>query len=96
MMIPHLLFSVSWALLLDPSNGMMNIVLKNALFLEAAPFNIYSLPGMILVEGRWWACDDGLWGKLSALGIIMILITTALVILATLLGAIFKAVEGGG
>src|SRR6188768_2530460 len=24
MMIPHLLFSVSWALLLNPSNGMMN------------------------------------------------------------------------
>ncbi len=51
MMIPHLLFSVSWALLLNPSNGMMNIVLKNALFLESAPFNIYSLWGMILVEG---------------------------------------------
>ena len=51
MMIPHLLFSVSWALLLNPSNGMMNIVLKNAFFLESAPFNIYSLWGMILVEG---------------------------------------------
>ncbi len=25
MMIPHLLFSVSWALLLNPSNGMMNL-----------------------------------------------------------------------
>ncbi len=51
MMIPHLLFSVSWALLLNPSNGMMNIVLKNAFSLESAPFNIYSLQGMILVEG---------------------------------------------
>ena len=50
MMIPHLLFSVSWALLLNPSNGMMNIVLKNAFSLESAPFNIYSLHGMILVE----------------------------------------------
>ena len=29
MMIPHLLFSVSWALLLNPSNGMLNLVLKN-------------------------------------------------------------------
>ena len=51
MMIPHLLFSVSWALLLNPSNGMMNLVLKKALSLESAPFNVYSLSGMILVEG---------------------------------------------
>ena len=51
MMIPHLLFSVSWALLLNPSNGIMNLVLKQAFSLDSAPFNIYSLPGMILVEG---------------------------------------------
>jgi iron(III) transport system permease protein len=51
MMIPHLLFAVSWALLLNPSNGMMNIALKNVFALESAPFNVYSLWGMILVEG---------------------------------------------
>ena len=51
MMIPHLLFSVSWALLLNPSNGMINLVFKNVLGLESAPFNVYSLWGMILVEG---------------------------------------------
>jgi len=51
MMIPHLLFSVSWALLLNPSNGIMNLVLKQAFSLDGTPFNIYSLPGMILVEG---------------------------------------------
>lgn len=51
MMIPHLLFSVSWALLLNPSNGLMNIVLRNVFSLERSPFNIYSLWGMILVEG---------------------------------------------
>jgi iron(III) transport system permease protein len=50
MMIPHLLFSVSWALLLNPSNGMINTVLKGLFSLERAPFNIYSLEGMILVE----------------------------------------------
>ena len=50
MMIPHLLFSVSWALLLNPSNGMINTVLKSTLSLDSAPFNIYSLQGMILVE----------------------------------------------
>jgi iron(III) transport system permease protein len=50
MMIPHLLFSVSWALLLNPSNGMMNTALKNVFSLESAPFDIYTLQGMILVE----------------------------------------------
>jgi len=40
--------------------------------------------------------EDGLWGKLSALGIMMILISTTLVVLATLVGGRFRAVEGGG
>ena len=51
MMIPYLLFAVSWALLLNPSNGLVNLALKQAFGLDAAPFNIYSLWGMILVEG---------------------------------------------
>lgn len=51
MMIPHLLFSVSWALLLNPSNGLINVALKEVLGLDAAPFDIYTLGGMILVEG---------------------------------------------
>lgn len=51
MMIPHLLFAVSWALLLNPSNGLVNLALKQAFGLDAAPFDIYSLWGMILVEG---------------------------------------------
>jgi iron(III) transport system permease protein len=37
---------------------------------------------------------DGLWGKLSALGIIMILISTGLVLLATFTGRKFRA-QGG-
>ncbi|HEY9573621.1 MAG TPA: iron ABC transporter permease [Pusillimonas sp.] len=51
MMIPHLLFSVSWALLLNPSNGLLNTLLMNTFGLDEAPFNIYSLWGMVLVEG---------------------------------------------
>jgi iron(III) transport system permease protein len=51
MMIPHILFSVSWVLLLNPSNGILNLVLKQLFSLENSPLNIYSLPGMILVEG---------------------------------------------
>ncbi|MBS1220311.1 MAG: binding-protein-dependent transport system inner rane component [Proteobacteria bacterium] len=51
MMIPHLLFSVSWALLLNPSNGLINLGLMEAFSLDNAPFNIYSMWGMILIEG---------------------------------------------
>jgi iron(III) transport system permease protein len=51
MMVPHILFAVSWALLLNPSNGLINLLLKQILNLEQSPFNIYSLSGMILVEG---------------------------------------------
>jgi len=51
MMIPHILFSVSWVLLLNPSNGLINLVLRQVFQIEGSLFNIYSLPGMILVEG---------------------------------------------
>jgi len=51
MMIPHLLFAVSWALLLNPSNGLITLVLKEVFSLESAPFDIYTIWGMILVEG---------------------------------------------
>ena len=50
MMIPHILFSVSWVLLLNPSNGILNRLVMEMTGLGRAPFNIYSLPGMILVE----------------------------------------------
>jgi iron(III) transport system permease protein len=40
--------------------------------------------------------EDGLWGRLSALGIMMIFISTTLVILATLVGGKFKTLESGG
>lgn len=51
MMIPHILFSVSWVLLLNPSNGLINLLLRQVLNLQNSPFNIYTLGGMILVEG---------------------------------------------
>jgi iron(III) transport system permease protein len=51
MMIPHILFSVSWVLLLNPSNGILNRLMMQTFGLDGAFFNIYSLPGMILVEG---------------------------------------------
>ena len=40
--------------------------------------------------------DDGLWGKLSALGIVMILISTTLVVLATVVGSKRSKVKKSG
>jgi iron(III) transport system permease protein len=51
MMVPHILFAVSWVLLLNPSNGMMNLFLRQVYGLEGAALSIYTLQGMILVEG---------------------------------------------
>lgn len=51
MMIPHILFAASWVLLLNPSNGILNRLFIELFGLQSSPFNIYSLPGMILVEG---------------------------------------------
>ncbi len=51
MMVPHILFSVSWVLLLNPSNGLINLFFRQILGFESSLFNIYSLQGMILVEG---------------------------------------------
>jgi len=49
--LPPLLISISWVLLLNPNNGLINIILKSLFGLEKSPFNIYSLPGLIFVEG---------------------------------------------
>ena len=48
--LPPILVSISWVMLLNPSNGLINALLKNIFGLEKAPFNIYSLPGLIFVE----------------------------------------------
>jgi len=51
MMIPHVLFSISWVMLLNPSNGILNLLIRQFFNLEKSLFNIYTLPGMIMVEG---------------------------------------------
>ncbi|HWO40527.1 MAG TPA: iron ABC transporter permease [Candidatus Eisenbacteria bacterium] len=48
--MPPILVSISWVMLLNPSNGLINAALVKLLGLETAPFNIYSLPGLIFVE----------------------------------------------
>ena len=51
LVIPSILFTVSWILLASPQIGIINLVLQNWLGLEAAPFDIYSIWGMIWVDG---------------------------------------------
>ena len=51
MMIPHVLFAAAWITLLNPTNGMLNLFLRNLFGLSSGPFNIYSLGGMIFLEG---------------------------------------------
>ena len=54
--MPGILRSMSWILLLSPRSGIINIYVRDYLSffgvqLETGPFNIFTLPGMIFVEG---------------------------------------------
>ena len=48
--IPGILSTIAWILLLSPKIGLINIVIKEALGLETAPFNVYTMWGMIWAE----------------------------------------------
>jgi iron(III) transport system permease protein len=45
--IPGLLMAMAWIFVLSPNIGWMNTLLKSAFGLTSAPFNIYSMGGMI-------------------------------------------------
>jgi len=51
LVIPSILFTVSWILLASPQIGIINLVLQSWLGLEAPPFDIYSIGGMVWVDG---------------------------------------------
>ncbi|MGH7845879.1 MAG: ABC transporter permease [Candidatus Binatia bacterium] len=56
MAIPGVLFALGWALLLSPKTGTMNLLLRGALEwfgiqLTHGPLNIYSLGGLIFLDG---------------------------------------------
>jgi iron(III) transport system permease protein len=51
LVIPSILFTVSWILLASPQIGIVNLVLQGQFGLAEPPFNIYSLAGMIWVDG---------------------------------------------
>ena len=49
--IPGVIFSIGYIMLLSPKIGLINLFLMDLLHLESAPFNLYTLAGMIFVEG---------------------------------------------
>jgi len=49
--LPPILVSISWVMLLNPSNGLINASIVKLLGVEKGPFNIYSMAGLIFVEG---------------------------------------------
>ena len=51
MATPPILLAIAWAMLLSPRNGVLNQALMNIFALSKAPFNIYTLPGMVFVQG---------------------------------------------
>ena len=56
MAIPGVLFALGWSLLLSPRTGVINVVLRNSLewigiSIDAGPLNVYSLGGLIFLDG---------------------------------------------
>jgi len=51
LVIPSILFTVAWIFLASPQIGIINLVAQSWLGLADAPINIYSLGGMIWVDG---------------------------------------------
>jgi iron(III) transport system permease protein len=49
--LPPLLIAISWTLLLSPSIGLLNVMLRTVVHVTRGPLDIYSLPGLIFVEG---------------------------------------------
>jgi iron(III) transport system permease protein len=51
---PLIVKGIGWILLLGPNNGLINVWLRAALGLEGTPIELFSLGGMIFVEGLLW------------------------------------------
>ncbi|MFM8822550.1 MAG: ABC transporter permease, partial [Limnohabitans sp.] len=51
LIIPSILFTISWIMLASPKIGLLNTWAMAAFGLSAPPFNIYSMWGMIWVDG---------------------------------------------
>lgn len=51
LIIPGILFTISWIMLASPKIGLINLVFQSWFGLDSPPFNIYSMGGMIWVDG---------------------------------------------
>ena len=51
LVIPSILFTVAWILLASPQIGIVNQLLQGWFGLEQPPFDIYSMAGMVWVDG---------------------------------------------
>jgi iron(III) transport system permease protein len=51
--IPQVVMVIAWTLMLNPTNGVINVTLRDVLGLDVTrgPFNVYSMAGMIFVQG---------------------------------------------
>jgi iron(III) transport system permease protein len=50
--VPGFISAIAWAFMFNPANGLVNVWLRGLLGLEGdGPLNIYSMTGMILLEG---------------------------------------------
>ncbi|HYH91772.1 MAG TPA: iron ABC transporter permease [Candidatus Saccharimonadales bacterium] len=51
--IPNVIIGIAYALLLNPTNGLVNLVLRDVFGLDTrlGPLNVYTLPGMVFVQG---------------------------------------------
>jgi iron(III) transport system permease protein len=51
---PLIVKGIGWILLLGPNNGLINVWLRAWFGLDGTPIELFSLSGMILVEGLMW------------------------------------------
>jgi len=51
LIVPGLMLTMAWIFLLGPNAGIINVWAMDLFGLESPPFNVFSLPGMIFVEG---------------------------------------------
>lgn len=49
--VPYVIWTIGWIFLLNIRNGVINVWLKTIFGLSSAPFDIFTMQGMILVDG---------------------------------------------
>ena len=52
--VPVIIKSVGWIMLLGPNSGLVNVLLRSVFGGSEGPIQLYSLGGMIFVEGMLW------------------------------------------